>query len=160
MRSHRRRLICQWLGVVILVLWGMSFVRGLSIGWNLDPASQSSRQWWDDRGSIMTMNGLVHITLELPRRDGLQVKLLRPKWHRILHTTRHYLVGRYSNSRLSNKRSLIIPTTIPLGLSAGLIGISFWRRNPKGHCPKCGYDLTGITDKCPECGRMVRAGAP
>ena len=27
------------------------------------------------------------------------------------------------------------------------------RRIPPGHCPHCGYDLTGnVSGKCPECG--------
>lgn len=34
----------------------------------------------------------------------------------------------------------------------------FWRgRRPlPGHCRKCGYDLTGITGPCPECGLEER----
>jgi hypothetical protein len=31
-----------------------------------------------------------------------------------------------------------------------------WRRNPLGHCQKCGYYLTGNTSGiCPECGKPV-----
>jgi len=31
-----------------------------------------------------------------------------------------------------------------------------WRRRPPGHCPACGYDLTGnVSGRCPECGRTV-----
>ena len=27
-----------------------------------------------------------------------------------------------------------------------------WRMRPEGECPKCGYDVRGVTGKCPECG--------
>ena len=32
------------------------------------------------------------------------------------------------------------------------------RRQPKGHCPSCGYDLTGnVSGVCPECGTNARS---
>ncbi|MCA9292883.1 MAG: hypothetical protein KDA20_03620 [Phycisphaerales bacterium] len=41
--------------------------------------------------------------------------------------------------------------------------ISFFRaplKHAEGHCPHCGYDLTGISDeRCPECGRNDRRDA-
>lgn len=27
-----------------------------------------------------------------------------------------------------------------------------WRGRAEGECPKCGYDVRGVTGKCPECG--------
>lgn len=45
-----------------------------------------------------------------------------------------------------------IPTTIWLWRSR--------RRIRFGHCPRCGYNLTGNTSgRCPECGQEVSAGA-
>jgi hypothetical protein len=33
-------------------------------------------------------------------------------------------------------------------------------RRKKGHCPRCGYDLTGIGARvCPECGKAATPGA-
>ena len=33
-----------------------------------------------------------------------------------------------------------------------------WRRGRKGHCLKCGYDLTGnVSGVCPECGEVTGA---
>ncbi len=53
--------------------------------------------------------------------------------------------------------TIITPGLLPGAIGLSLIGISFWRRYPKGHCARCGYDLTGIADKCPECGAAVKA---
>jgi hypothetical protein len=33
-----------------------------------------------------------------------------------------------------------------------------WRMRPDGECPKCGYDVRGVTSgKCPECGAGIGA---
>jgi hypothetical protein len=64
------------------------------------------------------------------------------------------------------ERSLTVPhwfmiaalSLAPMGWVTGL-----WRdrkRYPKGHCPKCGYDLRATPQKCPECGRESAADAP
>jgi hypothetical protein len=34
--------------------------------------------------------------------------------------------------------------------------IARWRRHQEGHCPKCGYDLTGnVSGVCSECGKTI-----
>ena len=44
----------------------------------------------------------------------------------------------------------------PIPLGAGLVAVWLWRldRFPRGHCRRCGYDLTGLAAGavCPECG--------
>jgi hypothetical protein len=55
----------------------------------------------------------------------------------------------------SGLRMVVLPLWIPfliVGLPTGLL---WWRdrRTPKGHCQKCGYNLTGnVSGVCPECG--------
>jgi len=47
------------------------------------------------------------------------------------------------------------PAFLIVAISTGLL---FWRDRapPAGHCPECGYDLTGSTGKrCAECGAAV-----
>lgn len=58
-----------------------------------------------------------------------------------------------------------IPLWIPAVASGGLL-VSLWvagvrrrRRGLVGHCPTCGYDLTGTTGRCPECGLLAETSA-
>lgn len=56
--------------------------------------------------------------------------------------------------------SRAVPLWLPV--AAALVGAGLlWhrdRRRPAGHCPRCGYDLTGIASgNCPECGVGRRA---
>jgi predicted amidophosphoribosyltransferase len=52
----------------------------------------------------------------------------------------------------------------PLWMPFAMVGIPtaylWWRdrRTPPGHCPKCGYNLTGnVSGICPECGTPIQA---
>ena len=51
---------------------------------------------------------------------------------------------------------LLIPLWMPtLGFAVGLLALSPLRRRrrrKRGLCAKCGYDLRGSKDRCPECG--------
>ena len=53
-------------------------------------------------------------------------------------------------------RCLMIPLWIPLVLTLGalvVIRLTERRAAPRGHCPKCGYNLTAnVSGQCPECG--------
>lgn len=59
-------------------------------------------------------------------------------------------------------RATHLPLWIPLvviGVPAGLLWWRGYRRPRRGHCPRCGYDLTGnVSGRCPECGAVVRTG--
>jgi hypothetical protein len=61
---------------------------------------------------------------------------------------------------------------LPLWALGGLFALSYWalvrpmmmadRRRRRGLCPRCGYDLRGSPEKCPECGTvpMISAAHP
>ncbi len=53
-------------------------------------------------------------------------------------------------------RSLYIPLWMPFLLTATLWLCLRRKRHERGHCERCGYDLTGNTSGvCPECGSTV-----
>lgn len=72
------------------------------------------------------------------------------------------LATRASGSKLGPHSTATV--TVPHWLVIALLSIpplawlsGRWRdrrRYPKGHCPKCGYDLRASPDRCPECGWM------
>jgi len=57
--------------------------------------------------------------------------------------------------------SLVLPLLLSLPLSLiAVVKLIVWAssklRHAKGHCPMCGYDLTGNTSGvCPECGTKI-----
>lgn len=54
---------------------------------------------------------------------------------------------------------VIVPLWLPATLAAvsltwtSLVGRHARVQRRRGFCPSCGYDLTGLTGPCPECGR-------
>ena len=64
--------------------------------------------------------------------------------------------------------TLICPSWLPSALCVPAATLALWlgpirrwRRQMRGGCPRCGYNLTGnVTGRCPECGAVVVGGAP
>ena len=58
-------------------------------------------------------------------------------------------------------RTLDMPLQLILLAVVGPTALLWWldrRKHPPGHCPHCGYDLTGNeSGVCPECGRAVES---
>ena len=139
-RSRTRR-IAKWTGVVVSMLtsiaWGMSLYRLVTYG----------------SGALMVMVGWSELRFawfsiaSLPQ-PGWNVQIISP---RIVHWMPHYLT--------TPAFSVIsIPLWLPF-LAIAIPTAWLWRRDRRhlpGHCPKCGYDLTGnVTGKCSECGVKV-----
>ncbi len=59
---------------------------------------------------------------------------------------------------LAGERTCYASARIPLTLCGILAALLWWRdrRPSRGHCPTCGYDLTGnVSGMCSECGAKV-----
>jgi outer membrane protein assembly factor BamB len=75
---------------------------------------------------------------------------------------------RPSGTALGNQSEMSL--TLPHWLVALVLGVAplawltgLWRdrrRHPRGHCVNCGYDVRGITGRCPECGWDLPPDAP
>ena len=80
--------------------------------------------------------------LSIESRDGFNLGLYLPRRGRSLNIFQDYFI--------------IIPLWIPFLMCAAPTALLFYldrRRVLPGHCPTCGYNLTGNTSgKCPECG--------
>lgn len=160
MKRRRTMLICRWLGAVLLVMWGMTFVVGLSTGWNSGTANQFTFTPNLRLNRVDIARGLIHVQLGIKTIRAADTRLLSGGSLGPWHSGRTYIFGDQQDATIWAGKAFTIPATVPICSSAALIGFSLLRRHPKGHCPKCGYDLNGIADQCPECGRMVQAEAP
>lgn len=65
----------------------------------------------------------------------------------------------------ANRAALLLqfplrPVIAVSGLLVVLSGLGALHRRhaPDGHCPTCGYDLRASTERCPECGSLVKQG--
>ncbi|MCP4250685.1 MAG: hypothetical protein GY778_26895 [bacterium] len=57
-------------------------------------------------------------------------------------------------ARLCRSALYLMMVAVPGVVVAALIARR--RRYPRGHCQRCGYDLTGNeSGRCPECGKLV-----
>jgi hypothetical protein len=54
---------------------------------------------------------------------------------------------------------LMLLTVGVVGTYAATPTVRSWRRNARGLCPACGYDLRASHDRCPECGAPIRLRA-
>lgn len=152
-RRSRFRRIAKRAGLVlcvlVLVAWGVSSVWAIT---------------WE--GSIGTQHGgfsLIQGTVQL----GLYSSDLMPNYHRLGLT-----VDRWTFTVPRDQFGLCLPVArrmpsggvvlVPLWLTFALLAVPaallWWRdrRPPRGHCQRCGYNLTGnLSGVCPECGQPI-----
>jgi len=88
-----------------------------------------------------------------PPRGNVWIDRSDWNWHGIATWTtfQNGVSGRYF---MAPYWALIIVSMVPAALVGGVVGarrLRAWRRNRRGGCVKCGYDMRGLA-ACPECG--------
>ncbi len=133
MRRRRWRTAVLWIGCTLCVLMATAFV--VSARWSVFVEIP--------RGVFV---GVFSGGIECAAQPILPV----PRIWRHGHGLRRALVPlRWSNG-------FLLPLVYPFAAVA-VPTLLFWRFVPKfpsGHCQRCGYNLTGLTEaRCPECGQ-------
>jgi len=134
--------VLKWVGTLLCALFLAAFL--ISARWQVFYRTSGLPQ---------------HIVgLKLGRLYYMQVKSsrFRPAWHTI--PREGYLQWKPEWHWSGGPGHIYIPLWIPFVLVGLPTGLLWWRdlRVPPGHCPNCGYDLTGnVSGVCPECGMPV-----
>jgi hypothetical protein len=158
-RLPRYRSVMKWIGVALCAL--------TLVGWKLTAETGVGIECWTTRTEWeVSIHGGV---LELSRRYAHYWDTLSG-WGYTWDITSSAPSRRYvpSLTRFSKGSRtdywLYVPLYIPLALIAVPSAWLFYRdqrascRARAGCCVGCGYDLSGVSTKCPECGRSVSAG--
>ncbi len=99
--------------------------------------------------------------------QGRFTKLARLEFRNLTWWPQHHLIWLHVNydGYIPQPGSYIERWIIPawmIFVAIGLPTVFLWwldRRSPPGHCPRCGYNLTGnVSGRCPECGVVVSEG--
>ena len=162
-RLTRRWRVVKWAGIAACVLLLLAWP--LSLRWGLEFVSPRTlivcnlgriRLLRSDRPSFRGAGWRVIDTRRSKPRHFALPRTLGFHWPGVWRDT--FGVG-------TNSPIVTIGCNLPLWLPllAAAIPTAFLclrdRRPPKGHCPSCGYDLTGNSSGvCPECGSDVPRG--
>ncbi len=142
--------LALWTGLAVCVV--QLFAAVLSQFWTVDWVSEAEVTRFSISKSAFAFKpfvgrGSVASGSVLPPSPGWHLYRTRAEWR----TPAWLTFGSGSRSGW-----IIVPLWIPILLFASATGLAwrfYGRRFPPGHCPRCGYDLTGnVTGRCPECG--------
>ena len=138
MSRSRTRRIAKWMGLVVCGVIAVTWAA--SLFWQGGGSAGTRGCFWFSQGVVW----IASATWDIATDDGRQ-------WTRI------DFAPFWTPSFYANERDWFI--RIPLWLPFVAVAIPtawLWRRDrkqPPGHCWKCGYDLTGnVTGVCSECG--------
>lgn len=144
-RRSPTRLVVKWVGTLLCALFLAAFL--ISARWDVVYITS---------GRAQHRIGLKLGRLYYNRRGNSSVRW-RPGWHRLPREGHLQWKPRWHWS--AGPGLIYIPLWMPFVLVGVPTGLLWWRdlRVPPGHCPNCGYDLTGnVSGVCPECGTPVK----
>jgi len=146
----------KWTGALVCVLLIGLFA--LSMGYQVD--------WKNTDASVVVTFWCGHLSFnhypfERPTASHLgwkasRIQLSDSFWRRVTIPFRPPGLV-WNNGRIW----LQLPLWIPFVIVASASAVLWWRERtiPPGHCPTCGYNLTGnVSGRCPECGQAVASG--
>jgi hypothetical protein len=144
-RRGRVRRVGKWAGVAVCVI----LLAGQVVG------RFGFVEWWADGFLLSVSGGAVRIAWWQPTRfEGA----LKAAWYP--RKDIHWTLLPYNAWPV---RDVLIPLWIFAVAIAVPTTVLWWldrRRLAPGHCPCCGYDLTGnVSGRCPECGAQVGASS-
>ena len=152
MRRRSRLLrVAKWGGVPLFALLAMGYVAStrLSFGVYCSPYFVLSAEY----GCMKIMWRVDDPATRRPWRPGR-----RRWWCQKNVAPLNWLGGFRTNPGLIE--AVLLPLWIP-PLAVAIPTILVWRfvpKFPRGHCRRCGYNLTGLTEaRCPECGQPFEA---
>jgi len=163
-RRSRTRRVLKWVATVLCAA-----IAGTAVWSHWNAVIRSP----NDLEKVQLYAGVVEalwiVDSELQRLDPASVQAIGP-FPRTPPRIRHHSFSkplpfewRFPSFQRAGdfQRYLIMPLWLPFAVFAGPTLILWFldrrRRFPRGHCQKCGYDLTGnVSGRCPECGTPVR----
>jgi len=144
LRRNRVRRVMKWAGLLACILVLIAWVSSVFVSYV--PYSNRRVVVGFSRGGIAYTKVTNQQAARPPRHFYWQPKFRGIQW--IPKINVHIYAGYYS----------FLPMWCPF-LSFTIPTYILWRRDrrhPKGHCQKCGYDLTGNESGiCPECGSKI-----
>ncbi len=146
MRRRRWRTAVLWGGSTMCVLLAAAFM--MSAWWS--PTLQFPTQ---DGPSVTVFRGALMVVV------GHELWVLFLQLDRVMDPTGHVPLPPtwcLWNDWGAGTRFIVVPTYAVL-LAVAVPTLFVWRfvpKFPRGHCRRCGYNLTGLREaRCPECGQ-------
>jgi hypothetical protein len=152
-----------------LVIWTAAAVLALSLaGWVMSlwkPQVALARPRWTRIGLLFGGVEVHRTVLPLNARGWPSSVDFYHMWWPYARLDRASIVVDMSQFKLRSGvvGMIFVPMWMPVAASSVALMVahkgSSGRKHPRtGHCRSCGYDITGITGPCPECGQEGEPG--
>ena len=161
-RQHDRRLPRMWYASVTRyrkLKWLSLVIAGMSVMFFLASLSYDFGRKLDHIGFVGCIDGCYvrgNFAMGGPSKKWVWLRNMNAKeWTPRILPSYGLVVGSTPLAKPPRAILVLIPTWIPMTIA--LVAAWFFHRKARGpspgHCPKCGYNLTGNeSGVCPECG--------